>query len=118
MALQGPKCAAAIESSADHHWLSWLVGTTFVVGYSFVISMLVPDFSKLVALVTSGTYLLCAYLIPCGCTLLLLRDRLGGAEIALCAALIGASVLMSLAGCYSALQTLLEDFFGAAVVQA
>lgn len=116
--MQGPKCAAAIESSADHHWLSWLAGTTFVVGYSFIISMMVPDFSKLVALVTSGTYLLCAYLIPCGCTLLLLRDRLSGVELVLCGVLIAASVLMSLAGCYSALQALLEEYFGVEVMLA
>jgi vesicular inhibitory amino acid transporter len=115
--LQGAKCAAAIESSADHHWLSWLAGTTFVVAYSFIISMSIPFFSSLVALVTSATYLTCAYTIPCAFTLLLMREQLPRSELLLCAALIPLSVLMSCAGFFSALQSLLEDVFGGALMR-
>ena len=116
--VQGSKTAAHIESSCDHHWLSWLAGTTFVVAYSFLISMSIPFFSSLVALVTSATYLTCAYTIPCAFTLLLLRHRLAPAELALCAALIPLSILMSCAGFFSALQSLLEDVFGGIVLRS
>ena len=111
--VQGAKWAARIESSADHHWLGWAAGTTFVVAYSFLISMSVPFFSSLVALVTSATYLTCAYTIPCAFTLLLLRGRLSCGELALCSALIPLSVAMSCAGFFSAMQQLLEDILGA-----
>ncbi|BDA41975.1 probable amino acid transporter AVT1D [Coccomyxa sp. Obi] len=109
---QGAKYAAHIESSADHHWLSWLAGTTFVVAYSFLISMTVPYFSSLVALVTSATYLITAYTIPCCFTLALLRDRLRRPELALCTALIPLSLLMSCAGVLSAFQNLMENVRG------
>ncbi len=112
MCLQGAKYAAHIESSADHHWLSWLTGTTFVVAYSFLISMTVPYFSSLVALVTSATYLITAYTIPCCFTLALLRDRLRRPELALCTALIPLSLLMSCAGVLSAFQNLMENVRG------
>lgn len=110
--LQGAKCAAHIESSEDHHWLSWLAGTTFVVAYSFLISMTVPYFSSLVALVTSATYLITAYTIPCCFTLALLRDRLPRIELALCTVLIPLSLLMSCAGVLSAFENLLENLRG------
>ncbi len=116
--VQGGKAAAHIESSSDHHWLSWLAGTTFVVAYSFLISMSIPFFSSLVALVTSATYLTCAYTIPCAFTLLLMRHRLSSAELGLCAALIPLSILMSCAGFFSALQSLLEDVFGGIILRS
>ena len=77
------------------------------------ISMSVPFFSSLVALVTSATYLTCAYTLPCAFTLLLLRDRLSCGELTLCSALIPISILMSCAGFFSAMQQLLEDILGA-----
>ena len=117
MQLQGGKCAAHIESSSDHHWLSWLAGTTFVVAYSFLISMTVPYFSSLVALVTSATYLICAYTIPCCFTLALLRERLPRAELALCTVLIPLSLLMSCAGVLSAFQNLMENVRGGVVLR-
>ena len=83
-----------------------------MVAYSFLVSMSIPFFSLLVALVTSATYLTCAYTIPCAFTLLLLRHRLAPAELALCATLIPLSILISCAGFFSALQSLLEDVFG------
>ncbi len=110
--LQGAKYAAHIESSSDHHWLSWLAGTTFVVAYSFLISMTVPYFSSLVALVTSATYLITAYTIPCCFTLALLRERLHRPELALCTVLIPLSLLMSCAGVLSAFQNLMENVRG------
>ncbi|EIE25419.1 hypothetical protein COCSUDRAFT_46708 [Coccomyxa subellipsoidea C-169] len=114
---QGSKCAAHIESSSDHHWLSWLAGTTFVVAYSFLISMTVPYFSSLVALVTSATYLICAYTIPCCFTVALMRERLPRAELALCMALIPMSLLMSCAGVLSAFQNLMENVRGGVVLR-
>jgi vesicular inhibitory amino acid transporter len=110
---QGAKWAAHIESSSDHHWLGWLAGTTFVVAYSFLISMSVPFFSSLVALVTSATYLTCAYTLPCAFTLLLMRERLSWGELTLCTALIPVSLVLSCAGFFSAMQQLLEDILGA-----
>ena len=89
-----------------------------MVAYSFLISMSIPFFSSLVALVTSATYLTTAYTIPCAFTLLLLRNRLSACELALCATLIPLSILMSCAGFFSALQSLLEDVFGGIVLRS
>ncbi len=50
-----PRC------SSDHARLPWLAATTFVVSYSFLLSMSVPYFSTLVGIVASSTYLICAY---------------------------------------------------------
>ncbi len=87
-----------------------------MVAYSFLISMSVPFFSSLVALVTSATYLTCAYTIPAAFTLLLLRSRLSCAELTLCTLLIPLSIAMSGAGFFSATQQLLEDILGTAYV--
>ncbi|KIY99064.1 amino acid transporter [Monoraphidium neglectum] len=52
---------AAAACSGDHPWGPWLVVTAFVVLYSYGISMTIPFFSTLVGIVSSSTYLLCAY---------------------------------------------------------
>lgn len=82
-------------------------GRAGVVAYSFLISMSVPQFSSLVALITSATYLTCAYTIPCWFTLLLLRDRIAPLEAAVCTALIPLSIVMSCGGLAAAMRNLL-----------
>jgi vesicular inhibitory amino acid transporter len=57
-----------------------------------------PFFSTLVGLVTSVTYLTCAYTIPCWFTLRLLPHRISRLEYALCWALVPLSVAFSLVG--------------------
>eukprot|EP00884_Botryococcus_braunii_P008224 jgi/Botrbrau1/17402/Bobra.0833s0002.2 len=102
-------CKMNIQSSADHQSLPWLLCTSGVVAYSFLISMSVPHFSSLVALITSATYLTCAYTIPCWFTLLLLRDRISSLEALACSALIPVSILLSLGGLTAAGCSLLQS---------
>jgi solute carrier family 32 (vesicular inhibitory amino acid transporter) len=79
-----------------------------VVAYSLLISMSVPHFSSLVALITSATYLTCAYTIPCWFTLLLLKDRINRLETLACMGLIPLSVALSCGGLAAAARSLMQ----------
>ena len=69
-----------------------------IVGYSFGISVTLPFFSTLVGLVTSVTYLTCAYTIPAWFTLRLLGERVSRAEYWLLWAIIPVSLAFSALG--------------------
>ena len=101
-----------IQHSADHHWAPWLATSAFVIGYSFIIAVLVPFFSTLVGLVVSLCYLTCAYTLPCIFTLRLLGDRISAAERLLCWALIPLSLILSIAGFYSSVLALVSNLGG------
>ncbi|GBF89647.1 hypothetical protein Rsub_02365 [Raphidocelis subcapitata] len=91
--------AAAVPScSADHSPLPWFAATAFVVGYSFLISMTVPFFSALVGVVSSSTYLLCAYTLPCIFALRMLGSDLTPRERAACRAAVPATIALSALG--------------------
>ncbi len=81
-----------------------------MVAYSFLISMSIPHFASLVALVTSATYLTCAYTLPCCFTLMMLRDRISPWEATLCASLIPLSIVVSALGLVSSGRALLANY--------
>ena len=83
----------AIQCSTDHCPKRWLAASVFVVVYSYAISTSVPYFGTLVGLVTSSTYLICAYALPSWFTLRLLGNALGTPERLLLWSLIPLSFL-------------------------
>ena len=86
-----------------------------IVGYSFGISVSLPFFSTLVGLVTSVTYLTCAYTIPCWFTLRLLGERVSRAEYWLLWALIPLSLAFSAVGLGSSVWALINNLGGGAL---
>lgn len=101
-----------LPHAVDHHWLPWLCASAVIIGYSFGISVTLPFFSTLVGLVTSVTYLTCAYTLPCWFTLRLLGARISRAERALCWALVVGSLAMSAVGLASSVLALVDDLGG------
>ena len=104
--------SAAIQTSADHDPWRWAAASVFVVAYSYLISTSVPYFGTLVGLVTSSTYLICAYALPSWFTLRLLARSLGGPERALLWSLIPLSFLFSGVGLYGSIMSLIDDIAG------
>jgi solute carrier family 32 (vesicular inhibitory amino acid transporter) len=101
-----------VQHSGDHENFRWLMASTFVVGYSFGISMSLPFFSTLVGLVTSVCYLTCAYTIPCWFTLRLLGDRISKFERYACYAIIPVSILVSAVGFIASVVALWRNIGG------
>ena len=101
--------------AGDHKRLPWLVASVCIVGYSFGISVSLPFFSTLVGLVTSVTYLTCAYTIPCWFTLRLLGERMSRAEYWLLWALIPLSLAFSMVGFGSSVWALVNNLGGGAL---
>mmetsp|Transcript_35135 Transcript_35135/g.78203 ORF Transcript_35135/g.78203 Transcript_35135/m.78203 type:complete len:519 (+) Transcript_35135:215-1771(+) len=101
-----------ITCSGDHCWKRWLVASLFVVAYSYGISTTVPYFSTLVGLVTSATYLICAYVLPAWFTLRLLGSRIYLLEKVVLWSLIPFSFLLSGVGLYASVMALLQDVQG------
>lgn len=98
--------------AGDHARLPWLAASAVIVAYSFGISWSLPFFSTLVGLVTSVTYLTCAYTIPCWFTLRLLGSRISRAEYALCWALVPLSIAFSCLGFGCSLYALVQNLGG------
>ncbi len=98
-----------IRCSLDHCPWKWMRTSIFVIVYSYLISTTVPYFSTLVGLVTSATYLLCAYALPSWFTLRLLGGKLGTFERLLMWSLIPFSFLLSGVGLYSSVRALIDD---------
>ena len=101
-------CACA----GDHAWLPWLGASACIIAYSFGISISLPFFSTLVGLVTSVTYLTCAYTLPCWFTIRLLRGHISRTELGLCWFLVGFSVLLSGVGLASSILALVDNLGG------
>ena len=108
----GDAAADAIQCSSDHCPWRWLGASIFVVAYSYAISTTVPYFSTLVGLVTSATYLTCAYALPAWFTLRLIGKRLGMAERCLLWSFIPISFLFSGVGLYGSIISLIDDVAG------
>ncbi len=104
-----------VYHAGDHKRLPWLVASVCIVGYSFGISVTLPFFSTLVGLVTSVTYLTCAYTIPCWFTLRLLGDRVSKAEYWVLWGLIPLSIAFSLLGFGSSVWALVNNLGGGAL---
>ena len=102
----------AIKCSTDHCPKRWLAASVFVVVYSYAISTSVPYFGTLVGLVTSSTYLICAYALPSWFTLRLLGNALGTPERLLLWSLIPLSFLFSGVGLYGSIMSLIDDIEG------
>ena len=105
----------SLPCTGDHKRLPWLVASVCIVGYSFGISVSLPFFSTLVGLVTSVTYLTCAYTIPCWFTLRLLGERVSRAERWLLRALIPLSLAFSVVGLGSSVWALVNNLGGGAL---
>lgn len=88
--------------------MPWLATSAFVVAYSCAAAVAVPYFSPLVGLVTSVTYLTCAYTIPAWFTLKLLGSKLKIFEKAVLWIMIPLSLSLSVAGLYSSVIALLN----------
>ena len=114
---QGRAQGDRIETSSDHHWLTWLAATSAVITYAFAVSMTVPFLSSLVALATSATSLVCAYTLPAWFTLLLLPDQISRGEYYVCVALIPLSLLASGTGFYSSVRVLAGEITGAILLR-
>lgn len=95
--------------AGDHSRLPWLLASACIIAYSFGISVSLPFFSTLVGLVTSVTYLTCAYTIPCWFTLRLLGDSISKAEYALCWTLVPLSIVFSCVGFAASLMALIDN---------
>ncbi|MEW5297296.1 MAG: hypothetical protein WDW36_000513 [Sanguina aurantia] len=103
---------ATIVCASDHKAGTWFVASLFVLTYSYFISVSIPYFSPLVGLVTSVTYLSCAYTIPAWFSLCLVGPRLHAAERALLRALIPVSLALSAVGFYSSAMAMVDNVSG------
>jgi vesicular inhibitory amino acid transporter len=101
--------SASAKSAKEHCALKWLATSLLVVTYSWLISMFLPYFSTLVGVVASTTYLVCAYTLPCWFALVLFGKDMWRAELWLCHALIPLSLLVSAAGLFSSVKSLIAD---------
>jgi vesicular inhibitory amino acid transporter len=101
--------SANARSASEHCRWRWLVASAFVVSYSWLISMFLPYFSSLVGIVASSTYLVCAYTLPCWFALKLLGSNMWRAELWLCHLVIPVSLLVSCAGLFSSVSSLIQD---------
>lgn len=99
-------------STGDHHSSHWLAATAFVAAYSAVIAVAVPFFCTLVGLVTSVTYLTCAYTLPAWFALKLLAGRLGALERAWLIALIPVTLCLSGVGLLASVKTYVIEAAG------
>ncbi|KXZ51057.1 hypothetical protein GPECTOR_14g43 [Gonium pectorale] len=93
-------------------WAEWLAATAFVAAYSAVIAVAVPFFCTLVGLVTSVTYLTCAYTLPAWFALKLLRNSLGSVERVWLTALIPLSIALSAVGFAASIKTYITERSG------
>lgn len=98
--------AGAPACSNDHARLPWLLVTSFVIASSYVVAMTIPFFSTLVGIVSSSTYLLCAYTLPCWFALRLLPQDLGRIERAACRLAIPLTLALSALGLVCSVSTL------------
>lgn len=105
----GHEQSAVARSAAQHCPWRWLGASLFVVAYSWLISMFLPYFSSLVGIVASSTYLVCAYTLPCWFGLKLLGTRMWKSELWLCHIMIPLSLLVSAAGFYSSVSSLIDN---------
>ena len=101
-----------ITCSSDHCPRRWLGASVFVVIYSYLISTTVPYFSTRVGLVTSSTYLICAYALPAWFTLRLVGKQIGVAERLLLWSLIPMAFMFSGVGLYGSIVSLIDDIEG------
>jgi vesicular inhibitory amino acid transporter len=105
----GHEQSAVARSAAQHCQWRWLGASLFVVLYSWLISMSVPYFSSLVGIVASSTYLVCAYTLPCWFGLKLLGGSMWKSELWFCHFIIPFSLLLSAAGFYSSVHSLIDN---------
>ncbi|KAJ9516222.1 hypothetical protein QJQ45_024651, partial [Haematococcus lacustris] len=97
--------------ACEHCGWRWLVISLFVVAYSCVISVSLPFFSSLVGLVTSVTYLVCAYALPAWFCLRLLPNISWGERLLLWL-LIPTALLFSGVGLWGSISALVNDLQG------
>ncbi|KAJ9516031.1 hypothetical protein QJQ45_024473, partial [Haematococcus lacustris] len=97
--------------ACEHCGWRWLVISLFVVAYSCVISISLPFFSSLVGLVTSVTYLVCAYALPAWFCLRLLPNISWGERLLLWL-LIPTALLFSGVGLWGSISALVNDLQG------
>lgn len=109
---KGEEHHADVQCSGDHCRWRWLAASVFVCIYSYLISTTVPYFGTLVGIVTSSTYLICAYALPAWFTLRLLGHKLAGWETVLLYSLIPISFVLSAIGLYGSLVSLVNDIEG------
>lgn len=101
-----------ISCAVDHNPYWWFGVSVFVVAYSCAISSSLPFFSTLVGILTSVTYLTCAYTIPAFFLLKLLGPKLGFGEKSVLYLMIPVSVVISLIGFVSSIYTLVNNIAG------
>lgn len=112
-----PPTSAEHMTTGDHSSAAWLGATTFVAAYSGAIAVLVPFFCTLVGLVTSVTYLTCAYTLPSWFMLRLAKQRGSGlalhpGEKWLLTMIIPLSVIASAVGLAASLRTFVYEAGG------
>jgi hypothetical protein len=101
--------SANARSAAEHQPLHWLAASGFVVAYSYVVSNMIPYFSCMVGIVSSSTYLVCAYTLPCWFALRLLPSSMAKSEVTLNYVLLGLSLPLSLLGLSSSVTSLVRN---------
>jgi len=101
--------SVSARNCREHGRAAWLAASAFVTCYSFAISSAVPYFSSLVSLFSSGTFLVCAYVLPGWFTLRMLGAKVGWHERALLWALVPLCGALSAAGLYGSVQSLYLD---------
>ncbi|KAG2491782.1 hypothetical protein HYH03_009942 [Edaphochlamys debaryana] len=101
-----------VQSTGDHKARDWFAATAFIAFYSAIIAVAVPFFCTLVGLVTSVTYLTCAYTLPAWFALVLLGDRLGLVERVWLKALIPLSIILSCIGLVASVKTYMVESSG------
>jgi hypothetical protein len=101
--------SANAHSAAEHQPLHWLAASGFVVAYSYLVSNMIPYFSCMVGIVSSSTYLVCAYTLPCWFALKLLRGSMASSELVLSYVLLGLSLPLSLLGLSSSVTSLVRN---------
>ncbi|WIA36420.1 hypothetical protein OEZ86_007730 [Tetradesmus obliquus] len=101
--------SANARSAAEHQPLHWLAASGFVVAYSYAVSNMIPYFSCMVGIVSSSTYLVCAYTLPCWFAVKLLHGSMARAEVVLDYALLGLSLPLSLLGLSSSVTSLVRN---------
>ncbi|XP_031126956.1 amino acid transporter AVT1D-like [Ipomoea triloba] len=87
------------------HAVSILIRTILVIS-TLIISLLIPYFGSVTALIGSGLVMLVSLILPCACYIRIKRDRITKFEIAACTCIILLGLVSSIVGTYSALQSM------------
>ncbi|RAL39300.1 hypothetical protein DM860_002833 [Cuscuta australis] len=87
------------------HGVSILIRTVLVAS-TLIVSLLIPYFGSVTALIGSALVMLVSLILPCACYIKINRDKMKKIEIAACTFIILLGLISSIVGTYSALHSM------------